>query len=668
MRLLKITLVWFAVSYLSLFCNVQHVYAVDFYVSLKGSDKNYGTKDYPFATLEGARDGVKAYKKRSFQSNNITVWIEGGTYYLSRALVLNSDDSGTESSPIIYRSVEGAEVRIVGGRKIENFATVNDNDDLREIDQSIRSKIVYADLKDLKISDYGTIVPKGNLLELFYNDKPMPLARWPNKEFVRIEEVQGKTPIEFHDYHGTKEGVFTYRGERPSRWLDDPDIYLHGYWFWDWSDSYEKVSDIDLTTKTFRTIPPYHRFGYRNNQRYYALNLLSELDSPGEWYLNRESKFLYFYPPDSNSDANIEISTSHHLIDLNNSSWITFQDIVFEVSRSTAIRIKGGEGNKIIRCTIKNTGSWGVEISDGTNHEISSCDINQTGEGGVLVNAGDRKQLKPAGHNIENNHIHNFGRIVRTYRPAISIKGVGNRVAHNHIHDGPHSAIILSGNDHIVEYNDIHDVCFETGDVGAFYSGRDWTARGNVIRYNYFHDIRGPGLHGAMGVYLDDAASGFNIVGNIFKNIDRAIFVGGGRDNLIDNNIFVDSDSAIHVDARGVTWMNKSVTKGGVLHNRLDEMPYKQAVWSKRYPKLRNILNEEPTLPLGNVINRNIIIGGKGITRDKEAVKLISLKNNIVEKKLRTGDSLTANFVFESNVLKLNPEFQQIPFKNIGQY
>ena len=94
-----------------------------------------------------------------------------------------------------------------------------------------------------------------------------------------------------------------------------------------------------------------------------------------------------------------------------------------------------------------------------------------------------------------NNHIYDYSSWVRTGQYAINISGVGNYVAHNLIHDAPFEAIYLKGNEHILEYNEVYRVCQETGDAGALHTGRDWTWRGNIIRYNYWHDLKGPGLH-----------------------------------------------------------------------------------------------------------------------------------------------------------------------------
>ena len=121
----------------------------------------------------------------------------------------------------------------------------------------------------------------------------------------------------------------------------------------------------------------------------------------------------------------------------------------------------------------------------------------------------------------ENNHIHLYGRWNRMYQPAVTIGGVGHRVAHNRIHDAPHMAVSFNGNDHVIEFNEIHHVCTESNDAGAIYSGRDWTWRGTVIRHNLFYEITGFQGKGWVGVYLDDMLCGTLIYGNLFYRVTR---------------------------------------------------------------------------------------------------------------------------------------------------
>jgi len=133
----------------------------------------------------------------------------------------------------------------------------------------------------------------------------------------------------------------------------------------------------------------------------------------------------------------------------------------------------------------------------------------------------------------------------------VVLSGVGNRAAHNLIHDCPRFGVLYGGNDQTIELNHIRHVDLETADTGATYSGgRDWLSpRGTVIRYNYLHDIFGYGKehgswvspHYAWGIYLDDNSAEVHVVGNIVVGALRGLLhFHCGRDNLVENNIFVD--------------------------------------------------------------------------------------------------------------------------------
>ena len=228
------------------------------------------------------------------------------------------------------------------------------------------------------------------------------------------------------------------------------------------------------------------------------------------------------------------------------------------------------------------------------------------------MTGGDRAALAPARHNAENNHVYDYARRARTYNSAISVSGVGNRIAHHLIHAGPHMAGAAAGNDHVVEYNDIHNTVEESGDAGAYYVGRDWTARGNVLRYNYWHEILGATGYGGMTIYLDDQQSGHTIHGNPFENCMQAVFIGGGNDNIVSNNAFIGCWNAAHLDNRGMGWQKKATDDpNGELRSRLRAMPYTNELWSTRYPALVNLLQDDPGTPKRNVFVRNLSAGGK---------------------------------------------------------
>jgi len=99
--------------------------------------------------------------------------------------------------------------------------------------------VVQADLRALGITPYGEV--KGGGLELFFDDKPMTLARWPNEGFIKITGLVEPNTVDVHGAKGSKTGKFMYEGDRPKRWAGEKDIWMHGYWFWDWSEQRQKV-------------------------------------------------------------------------------------------------------------------------------------------------------------------------------------------------------------------------------------------------------------------------------------------------------------------------------------------------------------------------------------------------------------------------------------------
>jgi hypothetical protein len=383
---------------------------------------------------------------------------------------------------------------------------------------------------------------------------------------------------------------------------------------------------------------------------------------------------------------------------MKNAAFVTIEGMILEGCTGTAIEMENCDNCIIAGCTIRNSGDNGVIIEEGFANGVKSCDIYETGGGGIRISGGDRKTLNPSGNFADNNYIHNIARLKRVYYPGIAISGVGNTISHNLIEHVPHMAIGFSGNDNIIEYNELNDVCFESNDAGAIYTGRNWTMRGNVIRYNYLRNISGFEGKGCVGIYLDDAFSSADIIGNVFNKVTRAMMIGGGRDNRVINNIFVDCVPSIHVDARGLGWMEnlhipdwikEAGEKGTILGIAYNKPPY-----SDKYPSLASILDDEPRAPKGNIISNNICYGGVwdkaagfwGMAIEKKARPYLKMENNIVSPDSETEDSLSKSFTItdplfmvngdpEKSDYQLNSEspaikagFIQIPFKNIGLY
>ena len=181
------------------------------------------------------------------------------------------------------------------------------------------------------------------------------------------------------------EDGFTYSGDRPRRWKDTSDLWVHGYWSWDWANSYERVASIDLDHRLVKTAPPYGLYGFRKGQRFYFLNVLEELDQPGEWFLDRKTGMLYFWPPKPirRQRETFLSLLGQPLIRLTDVSHVTFRGLILEATRGNAVEIHGGASNRIAGCLIRNIGNYGVTITGGTGHGVAGCDIFDTGDGGV---------------------------------------------------------------------------------------------------------------------------------------------------------------------------------------------------------------------------------------------------------------------------------------------
>ena len=356
---------------------------------------------------------------------------------------------------------------------------------------------------------------------------------------------------------------------------------------------------------------------------------------------------------------------------MNDVSHVTLRGMIIEAVRGTALGMSGGTQNRVVACTFRNGGGSAVSVSGGTGHGVIGCDIYDMGGGGIHLNAGDRTSLTPAGHFAENNHIHHYGRWNRMYQTAISLHGVGNRASNNLIHNAPHMAIGFGGNDHVIEFNEIHSVCYESNDAGAMYAGRDWTMRGHVIRHNYLHHITGFRGRGCVGVYLDDMFASAAIVGNVFYKVTRAAFIGGGRDCTVENNIFVDCTPSLHVDARALGWAHDHADgwikehgeKGTVCGIAYNKPPY-----SERYPELVNILEDEPKAPKGNVIARNVSWGGKWDGIQDVARPYLTLEDNLIDEDPHFVDAENLDFRLKDDSPAFKLGFKPIPIEKIGLY
>lgn len=428
--------------------------------------------------------------------------------------------------------------------------------------------------------------------EVFSDDRALSLARYPNNYFILTNNI-----INNKDLKGNEKYIYNIKDELPKNFNYD-NAYVNGYWFHDWSDSTAKIEDFKNNNLTIKGTLPY---GIKENQRFYIFNVFEALDSENEYYIDYDKKLLYLIP-ENNKNLEIKLSLlSEPLIQLKDISNISFKNITFENTRSNGISIDNSKDITIENCIIKNLSMCGISLNKVSDSNINKNKIYNTGTGGIYANGGDRITLTSSNIKINKNEIYNYSRIKKTYSAAININGVGITASKNKIYDAPHTGILFGGNDHIIEENEIFDICKETNDVGAIYSGRDWTYRGNIIRKNYIHGLNNNSLgDSVVGIYLDDCFSSAYVYKNKIENVPLAILAGGGRDNIIEKNLIKNCTKSISFDDRGLSGSNYDTLK-----SRLNDVPYNSKIWIKKYPEIKSLDTTDSRLPYGNSIIDN---------------------------------------------------------------
>jgi len=651
-----------------------------YYVSPSNTQSSaQGTRDFPYSSLEQARDAIRESQKKSNDKDNCyRVVLLSGNYQLKNSFTLTDKDSGTVNAPIIYEGEKNGKVTLSGGINIPFESCKKITGNIRgynSISPKIRNEVYCVDLKEvlpkgIRQQD-STIMSRPNSynapIELCINGEMMTLARYPNTGFAKTGMNVDSITFKFDD-------------ERISRWKNEPSLMVLGYLKFGWSFSFNQVSAINVNEKTI-TLQKKVLYGLGNNRPFYVANLLSELDTTKEYYIDYKSSILYFMLPQGAelSKSTIELSNpgegNKSIIEINKASNITFRNLTFTLSRNGAIRLTNSNKITLTDLVIQNMGNFAINAT-GVNNHFQNLHIMDVGGTGITLSGGDRISLTSSNNLIENCQIERVGRIQRAYNPAISIAGVGNEIRNCQICDLPHAAIVFTGNDNLIDKNEIFHVCYETCDAGTIYTGRDWGCQGNVIRNNYIHDIISTNKQegGVHAVYLDDCASGITVKNNIICNIDAVgVFIGGGRDNIVTGNIIANCGlTAVYADMRGPKNINQKENNSFNLKEKIERVNYKSGIWSKKYPKLAAIFDngyEEAKLPYGNEIKNNVMWNNKVNFKEGEVgtFKYMTFSNNV---ELKSSPFLTENvkeWKFDTRILTVFPQgFVPIPISEIG--
>jgi hypothetical protein len=614
-------------------------------------------------------------------SEPVTVIVHGGTYVRNQPI-----EFGRTAHPVTVQAADGEQVRITGGPTLggDAFTAVTDEKVLARLHPVARDKIRSTDLSrlgDIKLAAYpDTFRGVPATPELFFNDRRMTIARWPNQGWATIASIIDAGAIPRDGDQSGKPGVFTYSGDDPARWNIDAGVWLQGYWCYDWYDEAIRIKSIDRERRQITLAAPAVygiKQGNPSPRRFRAINVLEELDEPGEFYIDRGARQLYFWPPASLDNARITISTlDGPLIRSKDAAHLTIRGIIIEASLSDGIDIRGGENVSIEQCTIRNTRQLGIRAVGGVHHRIDQCEIYDTGTGGIILDGGDRKTLTPGGHEATNNRIHHFSRHQQTAAYAISLGGVGNRAANNLISDAPHQAVFLGGNDHIFELNIVRNVVTETDDAGAVYKGRNPSCRGNIIRHNFFTDIGSPRGVGTGAIYFDDGDGGDFVIGNIFVRCGDpgggtfgAIFSHGGHGIHADNNIFVDCKRALGSTPWNDQLWKETLDGGQDCHfteKLLKEVDITKPPYTTRYPELVGFMNPKPGEARNSFAKNNVLVRCGDVSNGNWVIDAKATWSTRDDPGFVDAASGSFRLRDDAEVYKRLPAFKPIPFEQIG--
>lgn len=635
------------------------------FVSAVGDDSGDGSEEEPLRTLEKAID--VANEMREDSDKLIEILLREGTYSVTNTIkIINSQK---DDSLLKISAYQDEKVTINAGVDIPLSAmNIADSDFTNAIiDKPNAGSVLQYNLKDAQIEDFGEISLRGHLIsdekedqaELSLNGEVQKLAGWPNGEYTGLIK-----PTDSNEYgKRTKSGIangcsFKVNYDRPSQWSKPEQAWLSGTIGPNYEFDYYPVSRFDSEEKRVYLsrgalekyyTEPYYRFE----------NVPEELDEPGEYYIDRQSGMLYFYPPeDAPKDSVLTITMSTPTLDVSrkapnsmfrieNSKNIVFENLIFKGGRGSAITGKNNSNIKFINCEINSFGENGIRFDASTDITISDCKIHDVGQDGILfVSCGNYQTLSPSNIVVSNNDIYNFARLERSYKTGIDFgyRCVGATAANNHIHNGPHAGMMFYGVNNDIYGNEFDNLVTEFSDMDALYcnnSNYPWE-RGNKIHNNYFHDIGKSSMNGrhqinVRAIRTDNRGCGLNIYENLFYNIGDggngngnngigAITAEGTR-NRIFNNLFVDCNEAyfntlqykeIETADDGTLYPDTIINSSGVeVANTINgakvadlkkQMEKYLPVYGKQFPELHNYFYEHPNMSKTNEFKNNMII------------------------------------------------------------
>lgn len=515
----------------------------EIYVSPSGYDGNPGTKEEPVKTFDAAIRRAEGIRDKS---EGVVIYAREGIYSIGDGIKIPATISGTEEHPTFISAYPGEKVSLAGGIEVygKDFKIADDENAMRKLPEKAKGKVYSIDLKKYGYTTYPTLT-KTDIPKLTVDGAEYTLARWPNFSEVKYGKYEGREdgvidPGEVtRGPDGNDSGTgfeFVILDPHPFNWENTGNIWVHGAFDFEWYLVNHRIKSFNKDTNSIRTsTSTYWGARYDSINKYYYLNVLEELDIPGEWFLDDKTGILYIYPATDISNAEIAISSGKSVgISVEQGAkHIVLNDLNVGNLLGTGIEMSGYR-NVIQNCTVKNAAEPYVRLKNATNSGL----INSQIYGGVTMSGDMSSQspvssmhtLSPSRNFIQNNLITGS----RIYLSG----GLGNIVSHNTIINSEGAAIYYNQKEVIIEYNEIVGSPSRVYDMGTIYSEGGTAENNNHVRYNFIHDttLR---ENNSIGIYFDDLTSNSFAYGNILQHAN--IYMHGGFYNVAYNNVIIDN-------------------------------------------------------------------------------------------------------------------------------
>ena len=657
---------------------------LEIFVSLNGDDeKGDGSYAAPFATPKRARDEIRSIKEESgLPDGGVVVNIREGTYYIKEALSLTASDSGEENKPIVYRAYLNENVHLTSAVSLDTskFTAIKDDKVKKLLPSSAKNKVLEMDISDCKVTlgevkYMGISGNQGTWSELILNDERAKWARYPNDEFLYTDDIVStgaSAPQEWRSYDSF---VNELSGEE--------NLFVYDWIFNGYAGALSPVKVSEDGVIGFKSVMKSHgSYEIKQGKPFYFVNSVRFIDTEGEYYIDRQNKKLYFYPP--KGKYTLSLTNGKNLLTLRNTNYVSFKNITFSGSQNDGISLNTSKNITFDGCVLKNIGSSGFSILDETgdpiNTEIKNGKIYDIGITGVTHLAGGNEEKLISGNfRLYNCEIYHCGVRGVYQAPAIWCHGMGKGtvgvyVGYNHIHDMNSFSANLS-TEGILEHNDIERCAMLGDDTGAIYWGGRYKQRGRKINYNYIHDIKCAAknyIHGAHGIYLDGSC-GVELTNNILADIhDRLYWSSAMGLHTLRNNIFVGMDEK---DGKPQTICAAAGGQDTVTREQiLSEIPnymYTEDVWIEKYPEVKKNLEREYPFVTDHKIIGNLLYNCDSMALEHSVYEgeFSDIRDNFeTSKDPGFTDLKNKNYTLKENseVFKKIKDFRNIDMTKIG--